>query len=41
MRKERTFEVVVVSKGKPVGFTFTPKADQTVRYGGAAVEVKF
>jgi alpha-D-xyloside xylohydrolase len=40
MKKERTFDVVVVSKGKPVGFTFTPKADKTVRYAGAAVEVR-
>jgi len=40
MPKTRTFEVVVVSKAKPVGFTFTPKADKSVRYEGAAVEVK-
>jgi len=40
MQMERTFDVVVVSKGKPVGFSFTPKTDKTVRYGGAAVEVK-
>jgi alpha-D-xyloside xylohydrolase len=40
MPQQRTFEVVVVSKAKPVGFSFAPKADQTVRYDGAAVEVK-
>jgi len=40
MQKRRTFEVVVVSKAKPVGFSFTPKADRTIRYDGAAVELK-
>jgi alpha-D-xyloside xylohydrolase len=40
MPKERTFDVVVVSKAKPVGFSFTPKADKSVRYSGAAVDVK-
>jgi len=40
MQKERSFEVVVVSKPKPVGFSFTPKADKTVRYDGTAVDVK-
>jgi alpha-D-xyloside xylohydrolase len=40
MPKQRTFEVVFVSKDKPVPFTFTPKADKTVRYDGASVDVK-
>jgi alpha-D-xyloside xylohydrolase len=40
MQKERTFEVVFVSKAKPVGFSFAPKADKTVRYDGAAVQLK-
>jgi alpha-D-xyloside xylohydrolase len=40
MQKERTFEVVFVSKAKPVGFSFAPKADKSVRYDGAAVELK-
>ena len=40
MPKERTFDVVVVSKAKPVGFSFTPKADKSVHYAGAAVDVK-
>ena len=40
MPKQRTFDVVVVSKAKPVGFSFTPKPDKTVRYDGAAVDVK-
>src|SRR4029077_14173213 len=30
MQKAHTFEVVLVSKDKPVGFTFTPKADKSV-----------
>ena len=40
MQKERTFEVVFVSKTKPVGFSFAPKADKSVHYDGAAVELK-
>jgi alpha-D-xyloside xylohydrolase len=40
MQKERRFEVVLVSKAKPVGFSFAPKADKSVRYDGAAVELK-
>ena len=37
---ERTFEIVLVSKGKPAGFSFTPKADRSVRYGGDVVKVR-
>jgi alpha-D-xyloside xylohydrolase len=40
MQKERTFEVVLVSKAKPVGFSFAPKTDKSVRYDGAPVELK-
>ncbi len=40
MQKERTFEVVLVAKAKPVGFSFAPQADKTVRYHGDAIEVK-
>jgi alpha-D-xyloside xylohydrolase len=40
MLKQHTFEVVLVSKAKPVGFSFTPKADKSVKYDGAAVDVK-
>jgi alpha-D-xyloside xylohydrolase len=40
MLAERTFEVVFVSKAKPVGYSPTPKADRTVRYRGDAVEVR-
>jgi alpha-D-xyloside xylohydrolase len=40
MQKQRTFEVVLVSKAKPVGFSFAPKADKTIRYDGAPIELK-
>ena len=40
MQRERTFQVVLVSKAKPVGFSFEPKPDKTIPYDGAAVEVK-
>jgi alpha-D-xyloside xylohydrolase len=40
MLAARTFDVVLVGKGKPVGFSFEPKADRTVRYEGAALEVR-
>lgn len=39
MLGERTFEIVLVSKNKPVGFSFTPKADRSVRYSGEVVRV--
>jgi alpha-D-xyloside xylohydrolase len=40
MLAERTFEVVLVSKAKPVGFSFTPKPDQTLRYKGEEVKAQ-
>ena len=40
MQKQRTFEVVLVAKDKAVGFSFTPKADKTTKYDGAAIELK-
>ncbi len=40
MLASRTFDVVLVTKGKPVGFSFEPKPDRTVRYDGAAVAVE-
>jgi alpha-D-xyloside xylohydrolase len=36
----RTFQVVVVSKAKPVGFSFAPVVDQTVHYRGESIQVK-
>ncbi len=40
MLAQRTFEVVVVGKTKPVGFSFEPKPDRTVRYDGAELVVR-
>jgi alpha-D-xyloside xylohydrolase len=38
MLAERTFEVVLVSQERPVGFSFTPSADKSLRYDGRALE---
>jgi alpha-D-xyloside xylohydrolase len=40
MLAERTFEIVLVSKDRPAGFSFTPRADKSVRYQGRTVEVR-
>jgi alpha-D-xyloside xylohydrolase len=40
MLKERTFQVVLVSRAKPRGFGSVARPDQTVRYRGEAVTVK-
>ena len=40
MLASRTFDVVLVTKEKPVGFSFEAKSDRTVRYDGAAVSVE-
>ncbi len=40
MLAERTFHVVLVAKNKPVGFSFTPKADVTVKYSGQALDAR-
>lgn len=40
MLSELTFEIVLVSKSKPVGFSFTPKADRSVRYVGDLLKVR-
>lgn len=39
MLAQRTFEVVLVSATKPVGFSLTPVADTVVPYAGAAIDV--
>jgi hypothetical protein len=41
MLAKRSFNVVLVSKDKPAGFSFTPKADQAVAYLGKEVKVTF
>jgi alpha-D-xyloside xylohydrolase len=40
MLVDRTFNVILVLKSKPVGFTFTPSADRVVRYNGEQVELR-
>jgi alpha-D-xyloside xylohydrolase len=39
MLASRTFEVVLVARGKPVGFSFEPRPDRVVRYDGSEVEL--
>jgi alpha-D-xyloside xylohydrolase len=39
MLAERTFQVVLVSKDRRVGFSFEPRPGRTVRYAGDAVEI--
>lgn len=41
MLADRTFNIVLVSKSRPVGFSFTPRADRTVQYRGAALKIAF
>ena len=41
MLDRRTFEVVLVSKDKPVGFSFTPKPTTSISYEGRAVKARF
>lgn len=40
MLTERTFQLVFVSKAKPVGFSFAPQPDRTLHYSGDEVVVK-
>ena len=39
MLKERTFQVIVISRQKPVGFSFSPQPDRSVRYNGDAIDL--
>jgi alpha-D-xyloside xylohydrolase len=41
MLAERTFEIVLVSKDRPIGFSFAPKPDRSLRYAGEAVTARF
>jgi alpha-D-xyloside xylohydrolase len=41
MLAKRTFNVVLVTREKPAGFSFTPKADQTATYLGKEMKMKF
>ena len=40
MLQRRTFELVLVSKARPVGFSFAPKPDRSLSYDGEAVSVR-
>lgn len=40
MLKERTFQVVWITRDKPAGFSFTPAPQSTVKYTGQAVELR-
>jgi hypothetical protein len=39
MLTSRTFQLVLVQSGKPVGFSFTPQPEKTITYDGTAVVV--
>ena len=41
MLAKRTFNVVLVTGDKAVGFSFTPKADQTATYLGKELKLNF
>jgi alpha-D-xyloside xylohydrolase len=41
MLKKRTFNVVIVSKDNPIGFSFTQTPQRTVNYSGKPLQVKF
>jgi alpha-D-xyloside xylohydrolase len=41
MLSSRTFQVIVVTTSNPVGFSFTPTADRSVLYTGAALDITF
>ena len=41
MLTQRTFAVILISKTKPVGFSFTPQADRTVNYDGQELKLQF
>jgi alpha-D-xyloside xylohydrolase len=41
MLTTRTVQIVLVNASKPVGFSFTPQADQMLSYTGEAISAKF
>jgi len=41
MLSKRTFNVVLITRDKPVGFSFDPKPDQTVTYRGRELKLNF
>jgi len=40
MLARRTFEIVLVEKSRPVGFSFEPRADRKVTYDGAEIKLE-
>jgi len=40
MLTDRTFKIVLISKTKPIGFSFTPLADRTIRYDGKELKIR-
>jgi alpha-D-xyloside xylohydrolase len=41
MLKERTFQFVLISKDNPIGFSFTPSVEHTVKYDRTELRVNF
>ena len=41
MLAERTFQIVIATRARPVPFSFDPKPDKIIRYRGDAVAVSF
>jgi alpha-D-xyloside xylohydrolase len=39
MLTQRTFAVVLISKTKPIGFSFTPRVDRTIHYDGKELKI--
>ena len=39
MLADRTFKIVLISKAKPLGFSFTPPAARTIRYDGKELKI--
>ncbi len=40
MLSERRFQIILVAKDRPVGFSFEPKVDQILRYVGTPIDLK-
>ncbi|HLZ54080.1 MAG TPA: DUF5110 domain-containing protein, partial [Verrucomicrobiae bacterium] len=41
MLSERTFNLVLVTKEKPAGFSFAPMPERSIKYNGRPVQMKF
>ena len=40
MLTQRTFAVVLISRTKPIGFSFTPRVDRTIHYDGKELKIR-